>query len=44
MGDVVNIEYDYIGKYIEQLMNKSTESSLTMEDLEKYNLGGHYGV
>lgn len=44
VGDVVNIEYDYIGKYIEQLMNKSTESSLTMEDLEKYNLGGHYGV
>ena len=44
VGDVVNMEYDYIGKYIEQLMNKSTESSLTMEDLEKYNLGGHYGV
>lgn len=44
VGDIVNIEYDYVGKYIEQLMNRSEGEGLSLRDLEKYNLGGHYGV
>lgn len=44
VGDVVNIEYDYVGKYIEQLINLPEGKGLTLRDLEKYNLGGHYGL
>ena len=46
VGDVVNLENDIIGKYVERLLNfKETEekksessSNLTMEFLEKYGI------
>lgn len=43
-GDPVNIECDYLGKYVEQLMRKDPEEGLTMGLLETLGQGGHYGV
>ncbi len=41
-GDPVNIECDYLGKYVEQLMGKGHKEGLTMAMLE--TLGGTYGI
>lgn len=42
-GDPVNVECDYLGKYVEQLMKKDTEEGLTMSLLETLS-GGNYGI
>lgn len=42
-GDPVNVECDYLGKYVEQLMKKDTEEGLTMGMLETLS-GGNYGI
>ncbi len=41
-GDPVNIECDYLGKYVEQLMGQGPTEGLTMGMLE--TLGGTYGL
>lgn len=41
-GDMVNLECDYLGKFVEQLINKSNEK-LTMKDLELVR-GKRYGI
>lgn len=43
VGDPVNIECDYLGKYVEQLMQKEHEG-LTTKKLENLGYGGHYGI
>lgn len=43
-GDVVNIECDYLGKYVEQLLKEGPKEGLTMSMLESLGHGGHYGV
>lgn len=42
VGDMVNLECDYLGKFVEQLINKSNEK-LTMKDLELVR-GKRYGI
>ena len=42
VGDMVNLECDYLGKFVEQLINKSNEK-LTMKDLELVR-GERYGI
>lgn len=42
-GDPVNVECDYLGKYVEQLMKKDTKEGLTMGMLETLS-GGNYGI
>ena len=39
----VNIECDYLGKYIEQLMQKEHEG-VTTKRLKDLGYGGHYGI
>ena len=39
---MVNLECDYLGKFVEQLINKSNEK-LTMKDLELVR-GKRYGI
>ena len=43
-GEIVNIECDYLGKYVEQLMKPAETGNLTMSMLETLGQGGHYGV
>lgn len=43
IGDPVNIECDYLGKYIEQLMQKEHEG-VTTKRLKDLGYGGHYGI
>lgn len=43
-GDPVNIECDYLGKYVEQLMEKGPAEGLSMGMLETLGHGGHYGI
>ena len=43
-GDPVNIECDYLGKYIEQLMKEGPAEGLTMGMLETLGHGGQYGL
>lgn len=43
-GDPVNIECDYLGKYVEQLMNRGLAEDLSMELLETLGHGGQYGI
>lgn len=43
-GDPVNIECDYLGKYVEQLMNRGPAEDLSMELLETLGHGGQYGI
>lgn len=43
-GDLVNIECDYLGKYVEQLLKEGPKEGLTMSMLETLGHGGHYGV
>ena len=43
-GDPVNLEYDYLGKYIEQFVKEETEKGLTIEKLKSLHVGGNYGV
>lgn len=43
IGDQVNIECDYLGKYIEQLMQKEHEG-VTTKRLKDLGYGGHYGI
>ena len=43
-GDMVNIECDYLGKYVEQLLKKDNNKDLTMGMLEALGRGGHYGI
>lgn len=42
VGDMVNLECDYLGKFVEQLINKSNKK-LTMKDLELVR-GKRYGI
>lgn len=42
IGDLVNLECDYLGKFVEQLVTKS-EKALTLEDLELVR-GSRYGL
>lgn len=42
VGDMVKLECDYLGKFVEQLINKSNEK-LTMKDLELVR-GKRYGI
>ena len=43
-GDLVNIECDYLGKYVEQLLKEGPKEGLTMGMLETLGHGGHYGL
>lgn len=43
-GDPVNIECDYIGKYIEQLMKDKPGEGLTLGMLQCLGHGGSYGL
>ena len=43
-GDPVNIECDYLGKYVEQLMGQSPQEGLTMDTLKNLGYGGTYGL
>ena len=43
-GDPVNIECDYIGKYIEQLMKDKPGEGLTLGMLQSLGHGGSYGL
>ena len=43
-GDPVNLEYDYLGKYVEQFVKEKTEKGLTIEKLKSLHVGGNYGV
>lgn len=43
-GDIVNIECDYLGKYVEQLLKEGPKEGLTMSMLETLGHGGHYGL
>lgn len=43
-GDLVNLEYDYLGKYVEQLLKEGPTEGLTMGMLETLGHGGHYGL
>ena len=43
IGEPVNIECDYLGKYIEQLMQKEHEG-VTTKRLKDLGYGGHYGI
>ena len=43
IGEPVNIEGDYLGKYIEQLMQKEHEG-VTTKRLKDLGYGGHYGI
>lgn len=43
IGNPVNIECDYLGKYIEQLMQKEHEG-VTTKRLKDLGYGGHYGI
>lgn len=44
VGDLVNIECDYLGKFVEQLMHKGHEGTVTIEKLKNWGYGGHYGI
>lgn len=43
-GDLVNLECDYLGKYVEQLLKEGPTEGLTMGMLETLGHGGHYGL
>ena len=43
-GDLVNLEYDYLGKYVEQFVKEKTEKGLTIEKLKLLHVGGNYGM
>lgn len=43
-GDPVNLEYDYLGKYVEQFVKEKPEKGLTIEKLKTLHLGGNYGI
>lgn len=43
-GDPVNLEYDYLGKYVEQFVKEKPEKGLTIEKLKSLHVGGNYGV
>lgn len=43
-GDLVNLEYDYLGKYVEQFVKEKPEKGLTIEKLKTLHLGGNYGI
>lgn len=43
-GDLVNLECDYLGKYVEQLLKEGPAEGLTMGMLETLGHGGHYGL
>ena len=43
-GDPVNIECDYIGKYIEQLMKDKPGEGVTLGMLQSLGHGGSYGL
>lgn len=43
-GDLVNLECDYLGKYVEQLLKGGPTEGLTMGMLETLGHGGHYGL
>lgn len=43
-GDSVNLEYDYLGKYVEQFVKEKPEKGLTIEKLKTLHLGGNYGI
>lgn len=43
-GDLVNLECDYLGKYMEQLLKEGPTEGLTMGMLETLGHGGHYGL
>lgn len=43
-GDLVNLECDYLGKYVEQLLKEGQTEGLTMGMLETLGHGGHYGL
>lgn len=43
-GDLVNLECDYLGKYVEQLLKEEPTEGLTMGMLETLGHGGHYGL
>ena len=36
VGDLVNLECDLIGKYVEKLLSKKTDTGITLESLKKY--------
>ncbi len=35
-GDLVNIEFDILGKYVQRMVNKTSESGLSIERLKNY--------
>ena len=43
-GALVNLEYDYLGKYVEQFVKEKTEKGLTIEKLKLLHVGGNYGM
>lgn len=43
-GDLVNLECDYLGKYVEQLLKEGPTEGLTMGMLETLGHGGYYGL
>ncbi|WP_297011228.1 riboflavin synthase [uncultured Dialister sp.] len=43
-ADLVNLECDYLGKYVEQLLKEGPTEGLTMGMLETLGHGGHYGL
>lgn len=43
-GDPVNIECDYLGKYVENLLQSGPDRGISMEMLEGLKTGGHYGI
>lgn len=43
-GDLVNLECDYLGKYVEQLLKEGPTEGLTKGMLETLGHGGHYGL
>ena len=44
-GDPVNLEFDMLGKYVEQFLKFEARSELTMDTLRAFQSGGgHYGI
>ncbi len=43
-GDAVNLEFDCLGKYVEQLLKTNTSEGVTMSMLDTLKSGGHYGI
>ena len=43
-GEPVNIEYDYLGKYVEQFVHEKSGDSLNADTLKSLLAGGTYGI